>query len=224
MAGDVREFVGKHDAAAVFGPLRGTGGQDDDGAKDSPSERHRGGAVALQKTDWSSRFCGTWRVPRRCESNRRQRGASHARRPTRGELDPTKSLSRKNEKPTAQTRSVAPASLLKNGGAAVTLTMLEGIVCEMELPAFACAGLQKVAALPSVAECHAGSSIAKKGSASEARMAAVQTWWRSAAGTLAQSDNDEPCTGEKNGGLGATRDEKCERLFIIGERTRHHNG
>src|SRR5271165_1368059 len=56
MTGDVGEFVGEHHAAAAFGPLRGARGKNDDGTKDSPSERHRGRAVAFQKTDRSTDF------------------------------------------------------------------------------------------------------------------------------------------------------------------------
>src|SRR5713101_433620 len=36
-------------------------------------------------------------------------------------------------------------------------------------------------------------------------------------GTAAQSDCCDPCTSEKKGDLGAARQEKCERQFIIGE-------
>jgi hypothetical protein len=59
--------------------------------------------------------------------------------------------------------------------------MIEESEDEAELAAFACAGLQRVAALPNVAECHAGSNAVKRGSASEARIAEAQRWWRCAA-------------------------------------------
>src|SRR5256714_536364 len=93
---------------------------------------------------------------------------------------PATSLTRMSEKPNAQTIRAAMASLLKVGEAATASTKTKGIAEELELAAFSCTGLHRVAALPSVAECHAGSSSARNGSASEARIAAAHTWCRKA--------------------------------------------
>src|SRR5580658_4329860 len=93
---------------------------------------------------------------------------------------PATSLTTTSEKPNAQTIRAAMASWLKAGEAATASTKTEGIVLDLELAAFSCAGLHRAAALPSVAECQAGSSSARKGSASEARIAAAHTWCRKA--------------------------------------------
>src|ERR1700722_8360041 len=51
IAGDVREFMSEHDAAAVFRPTFSAGWQHDDGAEDTPREGHGKRTAALQKTD-----------------------------------------------------------------------------------------------------------------------------------------------------------------------------
>src|SRR6266436_4372391 len=56
VAGDVREFMGKYDATALFRPMRGAGRQHDDGAEDSPRERHGERIAALQKAGGASDF------------------------------------------------------------------------------------------------------------------------------------------------------------------------
>ena len=40
VAGDMRELMREHNAAAVFSPKRSAGRQHDDWAEDSPRERH----------------------------------------------------------------------------------------------------------------------------------------------------------------------------------------
>ena len=56
MAGDMRKLMGKHNAAAVFSPKRSAGRQHDDGAEDSPRERHGERTAALQKADGAAEF------------------------------------------------------------------------------------------------------------------------------------------------------------------------
>src|SRR5580700_2051827 len=78
---------------------------------------------------------------------------------------PARSLSRTNESPSAQAKSVATASWLKIAEPDAAVMMREGIASEPELVAFGRAGIHRVAALPRVAECHAGRSSEKKGRA-----------------------------------------------------------
>ena len=56
MAGDMRKLMRKHDAAAVLSPKRSAGRQHDDGAEDSPRERHGESAATLQKADGAGEF------------------------------------------------------------------------------------------------------------------------------------------------------------------------
>jgi hypothetical protein len=56
VAGDMRELMRKHNAAAVFSLKRSAGGQHDDWAEDSPRERHGERTAALQKADGAGEF------------------------------------------------------------------------------------------------------------------------------------------------------------------------
>jgi hypothetical protein len=93
---------------------------------------------------------------------------------------PDRNLKRKHEKPTDQTRRIATAIWLKTGEADTALIMSEGIASYEEEAVLARALFQSTTAPPSFAECQAGSSSVKRGSASVARIAIVHTWCRNA--------------------------------------------